>query len=44
MHRQHDAGDELDHQHQRQDAAEGPPVVEVLGRREIQDTGPAPVP
>ena len=36
MHGQHDAGDELGHQHDGQNAAEGPPVVEVLRRREIE--------
>ncbi len=35
VHRQHDAGDDLDAQAQRQDAAEGPPVVQVLRRREV---------
>jgi len=31
VHRQHDAGDHLDHQHHREDAAKRPPVIEVLG-------------
>jgi hypothetical protein len=33
VHRQHDAGDDLDDQHDREDAAEGPPVVQVARRR-----------
>ena len=38
VHRQHDAGDDLHAQHERQDAAEGPPVVQVA-RRRIGDEG-----
>ncbi len=34
VHGQDDAGDDLDHQASRQDGAEGPPVVEVLRRRD----------
>src|SRR5665213_3299724 len=33
MHREHDAGDDLDAEHHRKDAAEGPPVIEVTRRR-----------
>ncbi len=33
MHRQDDAGDDLDAEHQRQDGAEGPPVIQVARRR-----------
>ena len=34
VHRQHDAGDDLDAQHEGQDAAEGVPEVQVPRRRE----------
>src|SRR5262245_24571750 len=33
VHRQHDAGDELDRQHEGEDAAEGPPKVQIAWRR-----------
>ena len=38
MHCQHDAGDDLDDEHQRQDATEGPEIIQVL-RRRIDDEG-----
>jgi hypothetical protein len=34
VHREHDAGGDLEDQHDREDAAEGPEVVEVPRRRE----------
>ena len=44
VHRQHDAGDDLHHQHEREDAAEGPEVVQVarhrVGDRTIEWTSP----
>ena len=33
MHRQHDAGDDLHAQHEGEDAAEGPPIVQIARRR-----------
>jgi hypothetical protein len=33
VHRQHDAGDDLHPEHEREDAAEGPPIVQVARRR-----------
>ena len=38
MHRQHDAGDDLHAQHEGQDAAERPPIVQIA-RRRISDEG-----
>ena len=42
VHGQDDAGDDLHHQAERQDAAEGVPVVEVPRRREFQQIGAEP--
>ena len=39
VHRQHDAGDDLHAEHERQDAAEGPPVVQVARRRVGDERG-----
>jgi len=36
VHGQNDPGDQLNGQTNGQDAAEGPPVVQVLGRREVE--------
>src|SRR6185436_13638674 len=35
-HRKDDAGENLKAQHEGQNAAEGPPVIQVLGRREVE--------
>ncbi len=37
VHGEHDAGEDLHTQHERQDAAESPQVIEVAGRREIDE-------
>ena len=39
VHRQHDAGDDLHAEHEREDAAEGPPVVQVPRRRVGDERG-----
>ena len=38
VHHEHDAGDDLRHQHEAQDTTEGPPVIEVT-RRRVDDEG-----